>query len=84
MIEVKENEVVLFLNKKTKETQPDYKGAVNFGGKTMDIALWQKTTKSGVAYMSGKIAEPFKKNEDGQTIHPAIEKKTTDGSGLPF
>lgn len=82
-MDVKENEVVLFLNKKTKETQPDYKGQVNIGGKVMDIALWQKTAKTGTPYLSGKIAEPFKKNEQGMTVHPNLtEKKNEDG--LPF
>ena len=79
----KPNTGVLFPNKKEKENQPDYKGHIfDVNLKKWDVAVWEKTSKSGNRFLSVSIKEPFKKNEQGQTLHP--EPKGNTSNDLPF
>jgi uncharacterized protein (DUF736 family) len=76
----KENTGAIFKNeKKTADTQPEYKGKINVDGVEKDIALWVNTSKSGLTYFSAKISEPFKSEERPQ---PANEGNKS--SDLPF
>lgn len=65
------NTGALFSNKKTKDTQPDYKGKINFNGMDYELAGWIKTSENAGKYLQLKVSEPFKKDE------PQI--KTTTG-----
>lgn len=58
-METKTNTGAIFKNdKKTKETQPDYKGKVNVNGKEMEVALWVKQGKAG-SFFSAAFSEPY-------------------------
>ena len=47
-------------NKKTSEKSPDFSGEVTFpDGRTMEIALWNTTSKGGMPYMRGHIGEKW-------------------------
>lgn len=57
------NTGALFKNNKKADNHPDYKGKINIEGKDWDIAGWIRTSKAGNTYMSMKISEPWKKEE---------------------
>lgn len=81
-----ENKGVIFKNsKKTKDTQPDYKGTVNVNGKDMEISLWFKESQKGTKYFSASFQEPFKKDSETKT-YPNETKYTPkiEDDGLPF
>lgn len=59
-METKNNSGAIFKNdKKTAETHPDYKGKVNVNGADMEVALWLKTSQSGMKYFSASFSEPY-------------------------
>jgi len=61
-METKNNTGAIFKNdKKTAETQPDYKGKVNVNGADMEVALWLKTSQAGMKYFSATFQEPYVK-----------------------
>jgi len=61
-METKNNTGAIFKNdKKTAETQPDYKGKVNVNGADMEVALWLKESKTGMKYFSATFQEPYVK-----------------------
>jgi uncharacterized protein (DUF736 family) len=63
-METKNNTGAIFKNdKKTAETQPDYKGKVNVNGADMEVALWLKESKAGTKYFSATFQEPYVKPE---------------------
>jgi hypothetical protein len=63
-METKLNTGAIFKNDyKKAENQPDYRGKVNVNGKEMEVALWLKTSGSGVKFFSASFNEPYIKNE---------------------
>ena len=77
-METKVNTGSIFKNdKKTKDTQPDYKGKVNVDGKELEIALWLKTSKAGTTYFSAAFNPPYVKSETPAEATPTI-------NDLPF
>ena len=81
--EHKVNSGSIFPNqKKTSDTQPDFKGQVNVEGKLFDIAIWNKGK-----FQSIKISEPFKKDDTKAGAYTEQVKKqvvTEDFGDLPF
>lgn len=69
----------LFKNKKTKDTQPDYRGKVvdDMGETVIEGSGWIKKTKSGDDYISLQIKELKPKTEE-ELNAPLYE------DGLPF
>jgi hypothetical protein len=58
------NTFVLFPHEKTGDNQPDRKGSLtDSNGKKWDIAVWERTSKKGAPFLSGKISEPYVKPE---------------------
>lgn len=54
--EIKDNTFSLFENdKKGNEKAPDYKGKGLIDGKEVRVAIWKRTSKSGIEYLSGSI-----------------------------
>lgn len=79
-METKTNTGAIFKNdKKTKETQPDYRGKVNVNGKEMEIALWFKESSKGTKYFSCSFSEPYV-NDQPKQVHTQIIEK----DDLPF
>lgn len=59
--EMKDNTFSLFENdKKGNEKAPNYKGKGLINGQEVKIAVWKRTGKTGVEYLSGVIEEPVK------------------------
>ena len=54
--ELKNNSFSLFLNdKKGNEKRPDFSGRGMVSGVEVKIAVWKRTSQSGVEYWSGSI-----------------------------
>lgn len=66
---------VLFTNKKTKDTQPDFKGTIKVDGKEYEIAAWNKKSKAGNDFTSLVVSLPRPKGLTNQPI---------ENTGLPF
>ena len=80
-METKNNTGAIFKNdKKTAETQPDYKGKVNVNGKEMEVALWLKTSQSGMKYFSATFQEPYVR----PVLSPPAEPFKLEDDDLPF
>lgn len=65
----------LFINRtKTKENSPDMAGEVKIAGHTYRIAAWNKTSKSGMMFLSLNFSEPRERaGQSGQVTdlkHP--------------
>lgn len=54
-MELKNNQGVLFENKKNKDSWPDFKGELNIDGNTYQIALWKRVSKNGLNYFSAQV-----------------------------
>jgi hypothetical protein len=62
-MEQKENTGAIFLNdKREKDTQPMYKGKLNYKGQDIEIALWVRDGKNG-KFFSAKLSEPYQKTD---------------------
>ena len=94
-METKINTGAIFKNDyKKADNHPDYKGKVNVNGKEMEVALWLKTSGSGVKFMSASFTEPFVKSEpQNKTNEPQItgtlkqtiiHESNFDNDDLPF
>lgn len=70
----KDNSGILFLNKKTNDTQPDYTGDATIEGKKYKVSAWINTARSGNKY----IALRYK--EDGS--HSGSETKPSQSQPL--
>jgi hypothetical protein len=71
---------VLFKNDhKQKETQADYKGTLNVGGREFRISAWVKESKAGAKFMSlavtAKEAMPERK---ASKPYPSLASKNLD------
>ena len=56
--EIKDNTFSLFENdKKGNDKAPDYKGKGKVSGVEVKVAVWKRTSQSGVEYWSGSIEE---------------------------
>lgn len=54
-MELKNNQGIIFINDKTKDNQPDYRGEINVGGTHFRIALWKNKGKTGRHYFTAVI-----------------------------
>ena len=79
--EVKDNTFSLFENdKKGNDKAPDYKGRGLFNGQEVRVAVWKRTSQSGIEYLSGTI-EPAQK-ADAPLPEPAKEEQTQEIKGV--
>jgi len=83
--ELQEGAVIIFKNKqKTKDSQPEYTGKINFNGEIRDIALWVKKSPKGVMYFSGTHSAPYVK-PDASTAQPQYgNQPEPPDEDLPF
>ena len=56
--EHKEGQGSLFKNDKQNDRQPDLKGTIMIGGKTYEIAAWNRTSQNGRQYISLQASLP--------------------------
>lgn len=82
-MENKLNSGAIFKNdKKTKDTQPDYRGKVNVNGKEMEVALWvKKSNGGGNTFFSAAFSEPY---VAPATMERVPVSNSMDDSDLPF
>jgi uncharacterized protein (DUF736 family) len=53
-----------FLRDNANPKAPKWSGPINVNGKDLQIAIWEKTSKSGQPFLSLKIEEAREKNKD--------------------
>ena len=59
------NRGAIFKNdSKQKETHPDYRGKINWGGVDIEVSMWIKESKEGKKYFSVSLQGPYKKVEN--------------------
>ena len=62
--EKKHGDVTLFANdRKTKDTQPDFRGTIHIQGKDYELVLWNKVSKNGNPFLSGRMGDEAKPPE---------------------
>lgn len=83
-MELKNNQGILFQNKKEKDSQPDFRGELNVEGTVFQIALWKKKSKNDNAYLSVQV-EPKKERAEPKTIGDVLEQtKSTLDDEIPW
>lgn len=77
-MDLKNNQGIAFLNEKTKDTQPDFKGELNIDGKTYQVAIWKRVAKNNKTYLSLNVDDKSKRMTDEQLANVAkpIESNT--------
>lgn len=82
-MELKNNQGILFQNKKEKDTQPDFKGEVNVDGEIYQIALWKRKSKNDNVYLSVQV-EPKKEREEPKTVGEVLDGKSDLDDQIPW
>lgn len=81
--EMKEKTFSLFPNdKKGNDKAPTWKGKGLIDGKEVRIAVWQRTSASGIEYLSGTIEE-VEKPAETPAQSPAQDQPVLDDT-IPF
>lgn len=81
--EMKENTFTLFDNdKKGNDKAPDYRGRGLINGEEVKVAVWKKTGKTGVSYLSGIVEKTEKQAKTSAATEPA--KELLDDQQIPF
>lgn len=78
--EKKHGDVTLFANdRKTKDTQPDFRGTIHIQGKDYELVLWNKVSKNGNPFLSGRMGDEAKPPEARGSFpnSPRPEPKTS-------
>ena len=78
--EKKHGDVTLFANdRKTKDTQPDFRGTIHIQGKDYELALWNRVSKNGNTFLSGRMGDEAKPPEAKGSFSnsPRPEPKTS-------
>lgn len=82
--EMKDNTFTLFDNdKKGNDKAPDYKGKGLIDGEEVKIAVWKRTGKTGVEYLSGVIEKNEKPAEVSTTTETQPEPEAVNDD-IPF
>ena len=72
-MELKNNQGILFENKKEKDTQPDFKGELNVDGAVLQIALWKRKSKNNNVSFSVRV-EPKKERAEPKTVGEHLDE----------
>lgn len=89
-----QNKGYLFPNKnKSKSTQPDLTGKINWKGEEISISAWEKVNANGERFLSISLSEKFIKKDESQSNsvnnqssakpQPVINKKINQTSDHP-
>jgi len=82
MYEKKDGDVSLFANDKGgNDKRPDYKGTALIGGVEYEVALWNRVSQKGTAFLSGSIKQATAKKEQQKK---APEEVTTFDDEIPW
>lgn len=81
--EMKPNTFSLFENdKKGNDKRPDWSGKGLIDGKEVKIAVWKRTSQSGIEYLSGSVEEAVKQETPQPEPQPEPEKAAPQPEGL--
>ena len=76
-----ENTGTAFRNdKKGNDKAPDWKGTVNVNGVELELAIWERTSKTGKEMLSAKVQPKFVKDQN-KAVVPQYKNANED---LPF
>lgn len=78
-MELKNNQGVLFENKKEKDSQPDFKGELNAEGKILRLAVWKNVSKNDNKYLSVMVD-----SEDKHKTKKEQSNETFVEDSIPF
>ena len=79
--EEKDGDFVLFKNNKKKsEKSPDFTGTINKDGKKFNFSMWEKTSKNGNQFYSGKIGDVYQPPQSN--AKPAYEAQRQQSKPL--
>lgn len=73
-MELKNNQGILFENKKDKDTQPDFKGELNIEGNVFQIALWKRKSKNDNVYLSAMIEPKRERKKEPETVGEYLDE----------
>lgn len=83
--ELKNNSFSLFLNdKKGNEKRPDFSGRGMVSGVEVKVAVWKRTSQSGVEYWSGSIEEVAQPDMPQAEPEKAEPQPEAVGDEIPF
>lgn len=83
--EMKPNTFSLFENdKRGNDKAPDYKGKGLVDGKEVKIAVWKRTSQSGIEYLSGTVEEVTKPDMPQPEPKAEPEPAKEVGDEIPF
>ena len=82
-MELKNNQGILFQNKKEKDTQADFKGELNVDGNVFQIALWKKKSKNNNVYLSLQV-EPKRERAEPKTVGEFLDRKSDLDDEIPW
>jgi uncharacterized protein (DUF736 family) len=84
--EQRPNTGVMFKNRKTKDSQPDYAGNCLVNGVTMRVAAWTKPTKNGGTFLSLSFTDPRPENDAPPAEQQPNERPSTPiaDADIPF
>jgi hypothetical protein len=71
--EKKHGDFVLFIAKNRKtDKSPSHTGSIFLSGKTYNLAAWEKISKNGNVFMSGRVGDEV--DENGQTKYQKMSQ----------
>lgn len=73
-MELKNNQGILFENKKEKDTQPDFKGELNVDGAVLQIALWKRKSKNNNVYLSVMVEPKRENKKEPETVGEYLDE----------
>jgi uncharacterized protein (DUF736 family) len=81
MVEKKDGGISLFANDKGgNDKRPDYKGTALIGGVEYEVALWNRVSQKGTAYLSGSMKQAEAKKVEPKDV-PVSDQLDDD---IPF
>ena len=57
-LQLNPNSGLAFQNDRGSEKAPQFKGEILFDGKRIEVAIWERTTKSGKKMLSMNVQDP--------------------------
>jgi uncharacterized protein (DUF736 family) len=83
--EKKHGDATLFANdRKTKDSQPDWRGSIHIDGKDYELAFWNKISKNGNNFLGGRMGDEVKPPESKgsfpkpQQAKPSVKDSLND------
>lgn len=83
--EEKDGDFVLFRNNKRKsEKSPHFTGTINKNGQKFNLSMWEKTSKNGNQFYSGKIGDVYQPPQSNAKATIERARVTTLDDEVPW